>query len=92
MRTSAKQVAKRLKALGFKALSQSEPNFDEDGEVKITEFVHVQVGFDYVNVVRQEGEGDDLAFQFYPAAATYEALAEDLRTALTSASPGKPRP
>ena len=58
MRTSAKQAAIRLKALGFEALSVSEPNDEEDGEIKISDMVHVQVGYDYINVVKQHGEGD----------------------------------
>lgn len=82
MRTSAKQAAIRLKALGFEALSVSEPNDEEDGEIKIFDMVHVQVGYDYINVVKQHGEGDDLSFEFFDAAPSYEKLAEDLRAAL----------
>lgn len=65
MRTSAKQAAIRLKALGFEVLSVSEPNDDEDGEIKISDMVHVQVGYDHINVVKQHGEGDNLSFEFW---------------------------
>lgn len=87
MRTSAKQAALRLKGLGFPIVSVSEPSPEEDGEVKITTDVHVQVGYDYVNVTRQIGEGDNLEFVFYPEAATYEQLAKDIRAAIADSDP-----
>lgn len=78
----AKEVAARLKALGFPVLSVSEPSDIEDGEVVITDRVHIQVGYNYVNVVKQSGEEANLAFEFSEAAPTYEKLVADLRVAL----------
>lgn len=89
MRTSAKQVAARLRKLGYPILSVSEVNELEnvDGEVKITTSVHVQVGSTYVNVVAETGEGDDIEWQSYPEAANYAALEEHLKKALAATPP-----
>jgi len=84
MRTTAKRVANRLRQMGYPILkvTEADPFEPEDGEVQITETVHIQVGSDYVLVVAEEGEGDDVTFLSYPAAATYEKLEGDLKSAL----------
>lgn len=81
MRTSAAAVAKRLKAEGFKPYGVKEMDDweNEDGNVSLSETVHVQVGHNYVNVVHINKQG---LFKFYPEAKTYEDLVSDIHKAM----------
>jgi len=66
MNFKAAQVAKFLELQGIKAISVSEANQSEDGEVKITDTVSIQVGSNYIIVVKQNGN----SFTFSPSYRT----------------------
>lgn len=74
-------VAQHLKTLGFPVLSVSEGSDLEDGEVKITDAVHVQVHYygSFANVVVENGDG---TFTFHPDRSMrvdFPRLSQDLR-------------
>ena len=68
-----------LKANGYPVLSVSEPSDVEDGEIKITEMVHIQCGYDYICVVR---ETPDEEFSFSPMLLDTAQLKAHLERAL----------
>jgi hypothetical protein len=74
---TAAQVAADLRAAGFKTIRISEPEDEVDGEVAVSETVHVQVGFSHCGVVHDKGD----EFEFYPEATSFAALHRDLKTA-----------
>lgn len=74
---TAKRLARMLRTLGIPACEPVEPGELEDGMVKVSDAVHVQVGFGYFNAVRQEGT----AFRFWPVRKHFTDLLVDLRQA-----------
>lgn len=80
----AKEVAEKLKAAGIVVTKVAEGDYNEDGEVTITDRVTVQVGYfsSYMHVVQQL---DDETFQFYPEAPDVPTLVADIRKALAPA-------
>lgn len=81
----AKTVAEKLKAQGIAVLNYTEGDEWEDGEVIITELVHVQVPTFGARpgVVR---ENADETFTFYPARKDIEQLKADIGDALARAA------
>lgn len=61
---TASSLAKRLRDRGFPVTSFREGDEMEDGEVTLTDLVHVQVGFydGQAGVVKQDGD----EFEFFP--------------------------
>lgn len=78
---TAKQLAALLEAKGLPTFETHEPNENEDGAVMLTARVHVQVGYDYVNVVRQCGPHE---FLFYPPRTGVKALLADVQAAFNN--------
>lgn len=76
---SAQQVAEHIRAAGLPVKHYSEPDFNVDGEVVVSDAVHVQIGLGYVGVVV---ETEDEAFRFLPARATLDEIVEDITRAL----------
>lgn len=78
--SSAQRVQGMLKHNGFPTIGHpSEPNDLEDGQVTVTDKVHIQVGHFYVNVVVETEKG---CFRFYHQAKTDARLMVDLKEAL----------
>ncbi|GJH00235.1 hypothetical protein [Paraburkholderia terrae] len=77
-------VAERLRALGIQIKSTAEPTLTEDGAVYLNERVYVAVPVfgGGLNVVRTEGEGDKIAFVFYPDRLSIAGLQPDIERAL----------
>jgi len=78
---NAASVASKLKAAGVPVISVSECKDQEDGAVQITKCLHVQVcSFGSgVNLVREEGEGDEHGFFFFERRKTIKKLIEDIK-------------
>lgn len=59
-------LAKALQAQGIPVLTVTDSTYMLDGEIKVTESVHVQVGEDcaYAMVTWTKGEGDAIEFWF----------------------------
>jgi len=75
---TAKAVAAQLRKLGIPVLGYAEADWDglSDGEVDVTSKVHVQVGADYLIVVKCTPKGE---FQFFNERRTVKDLLPDLR-------------
>lgn len=78
---SAQELANKLKEAGFAVIRVSEPDDVEDGEVAVTDRVHVQVPLSYTspNVIK---EFPGPAFAFGDAQDTFESLVSDLQDAI----------
>lgn len=81
-RATARQIAEQLKTAGIPVHEVSEPNEDVDGEIAITDFVHVQVGYDDCSVGIETSEE---AFIFYEPVTSLEQLINDIRTGIEEA-------
>lgn len=81
---NAARIAVELRALGVPVISSKEGNDEEDGEVNITDSVHVQVPTygSGLMVVKVEGEGDDISFLFYDERKDLAAVVHDIRKAM----------
>lgn len=77
----AAQLAEQLRRAGFRIGAVSEPEASVDGSIDVSDRVHVQVGFEYHNVVVRES---DNCFQFYPIRPSLAPLVRDLREALAA--------
>lgn len=84
----ASTVAKRLRALGVPVLRHNEGDDEVDGQVDITETIHVQVGTydNLLTVCRKEGEGDDFGEVSYRNTADLEVVREDIARAQREAT------
>lgn len=79
---NANKLAEKLAQSGYKPVKVSEPSFEEDGAIHISERVHVQVPLDSEfgpNVVRETMEGH---FAFDHPRRVFDDLIQDLRQAL----------
>jgi hypothetical protein len=83
---TAKRLGEYLRERGFPVVSTAEPDDMgvEDGEVQVTPLVHVQVGHDYLIVVREE----DGKFWFGSERKRLDAVVSDLRAALAESGEG----
>ena len=78
----AQAVAARLAELGVPVLSFSEGNFEVDGEINITENIHIQVPLCGCGLSVGRFFPEEEAFQFYPIRTTYAKLAKDIEKCL----------
>ena len=74
-----KAIASHLNFLGFSILETIEPSFEADGTINVTPNVHVQVGEDYLIVVRETRNG---GYVFSPVRDNSIDLVHDLREAI----------
>ncbi len=76
----------QLTLLGvFAKAPPSEPGYEEDGEIKITDLVHVQVGYDYACVNRwADARMEGLVFGTMRQPSDLRAIAADIRTAMAA--------
>ena len=79
MNTTARSIANRMKKEGFAPFEVSEADDLEDGIVRISDAVHIQVGYGYANVVRETKKG---SFYFYDPAKNYNQLIVDVKNAI----------
>lgn len=77
----AKTVAQKLKARGINVIDYVEGDDWEDGMVRITELVHVQVPT-YGRGANVVQECDEETFLFKPRRMSLDALIKDIRAAL----------
>ena len=78
---TAAQIARTLTWFGYEVSNISEPNREEDGNISISQLIHVQVGYDYAGVIRKLNDGK---IEFFPQANGIPGLVMDLQKALTN--------
>lgn len=69
-------VAKQLKIAGFIVESFEEADADADGEVVLSDAIHVQVGADYLSVVEFRQDG---TFLFHDYTDSISTIIDELR-------------
>ena len=74
------QIATKLRSNGFTVLKTTEIEYDVDGEVAITDEVSVQVGDNYMNVVKSLDNGN--SFKFYRNTNSIKNIISDINSAL----------
>ena len=77
---TAQKIAQALTWFGYEVSNISEPNREEDGNISISQLIHVQVGYEYAGVVRHLNDG---RFEFFPEANGIPGLIMDLQKALS---------
>lgn len=78
MYRSARQVRDALRIVGVKTGKVTEADDQCDGDVEITDAIHVQVGYDYVCVVKKL---DNDTFQFFDNRDKLDDLVNDIKRA-----------
>jgi len=76
MLKTAKQIGELAKQMGLPVISTAEPNDQTDGEVLITDKVHLQVGFDYLICVVSDRRGSQRYGTTRPMQQAINVIAE----------------